>query len=159
MKYVIDYPGLNESLVHFKIQVLESINYCKNVLPSGYMSPEDIFEWCKLRTHYKKDGFNEVFQSVPTLFENNYHGVSGYGDCDCFSILLLSCLSAKGYKDIGIVLVGRSPFNAVHIYVYCVNNGIKQYLDLTNKKFNFERFYPYRQEIKFKTNPIKVIFN
>ena len=48
MKYVIDYPGLNESLVHFKIQVLESIPYCKQILPSGSMSPEEIFDWCKL---------------------------------------------------------------------------------------------------------------
>lgn len=157
MNYKIKYPGLQESLSHFKIQVLDSINYCREFLPDFVNAPDEIFNFCKNRVIYKKDGKNEVFQTAKTIFENNYHGIPGACDCDCMSILLLACLISKGYRNIGIVLVGRNPHNAVHIYVYCIDKGNKYYLDLTNENFNFERFYPYRQEIPFKMNPIKII--
>lgn len=158
MNYKIPYPGLTESLRHLKIQVLESIPYCKEILPEYVNTPWQIFAWCKNRTYYQLDGGNEVFQSVKTLFENNYHGQSGCGDCDCFSILLLSCFLAKNINNCGIVLAGRIPNQAVHIYTYCIYKGEKYYLDLTNNSFNFERYYPYKQEIVFKDNPIEIIF-
>lgn len=154
MNYKIPYPSLEKSLGHLKIQVLDSIYYCKNWLPSYVNDPDEIFNYCKNRIIYKKDGKNEVFQTAQTMFENNYHGIKGAGDCDCFTILLLACFCAKNYKDFGIVLAGRNPHNAVHIYAYCIYNGNKYYLDLTNECFNFERYYPYKQEIKFKRNPI-----
>lgn len=158
MRYTIPYTGVNDSLKHLKIQVLESIPYCKSILPDNIKTPAQIFNWCKNRTFYVKDGKNEVFQSVQTLFENNYHGISGAADCDCMTILILSCLAARGYKKIGIVLVGRKPDQAVHIYAYCDYCGCRQYLDLTNEFFNFERYYPFKQHIRFKKTPIKIIF-
>ena len=157
MIYKIPYPGLQKSLSHLKIQVLDSVNYCKEFLPDYVNSPDEIFNYCKNRLIYKKDGKNEVFQTAKTIFENNYHGIPGAADCDCMSILLLACFIAKNYKKFGIVLCGRNPNNAVHIYTYCIKDGIKYYLDLTNDSFNFERYYPYKQEIPFKTNPIKII--
>ena len=158
MKYVIKYPGLQNSLYHFKIQVLQSIDYMNKVLPDSVQTPENIYNWLKLRTTYVHDGDNEIFQTAQTLFENNIHGLSGAGDCDCFSIAALAALSSRGYKNIGIVLVGRTPKNAVHIYVYCKTEGKTQILDLTNKNFNFERYYPFKQFIPFKVTPIKIIF-
>lgn len=159
MKYTISYPGLTESLKHFKIAVLESIPYCANFLPPHIKTPEDIFYYLKQHTTYKLDPKGEeLFQKAQTLMENNYHGIPGAGDCDCFSILILASLIAKNYKNCGIVLVGRNPKQAVHIYCYVDYNGKREYLDLTNKIFNFERDYPFKQEIKFINSPIKIIF-
>jgi hypothetical protein len=159
MEYKIQYPGLQDSLLHLKIQVIQSIDYCKAILPDHVSTPEDIFYYCKNRTTYKADGGNELFQTAETLLENNVHGIPGAGDCDCFTILLLACLAARGYKNIGIVLVGRSPKNAVHIYVYVKEGNRTEFLDMTNNSYNYERFYPFKQLIPFKVTPIKVIFN
>lgn len=150
----MQYQNLNHALKLFKVQVLEGIPYAQTECPK-FETPEQAFEWLKLRTKYKNDPKGtELFQTLPTLLENNFHGITGHGDCDCFTIAILSILAANKFKNIGIVLVGRNTFNPVHIYAYCVNDkGEKQYLDLTNKYFDQTRYYPYKQEIPFNLTP------
>ena len=150
----MQYQNLNHALKLFKVQVLEGIPYAQTECPK-FETPEQAFEWLKLRTKYKNDPKGtELFQTLPTLLENNFHGITGHGDCDCFTIAILSILAANNFKNIGIVLVGRNTFNPVHIYAYCVNDkGEKQFLDLTNKYFDQTRYYPYKQEIPFNLTP------
>lgn len=150
----MQYQNLNHALKLFKVQVLEGIPYAQTECPK-FDTPEEAFDWLKLRTKYKNDPKGtELFQTLPTLLENNFHGITGHGDCDCFTIAILSILAANNFKNIGIVLVGRNTFNPVHIYAYYVNDkGEKQFLDLTNKYFNQTRHYPYKQEIPFNLTP------
>ena len=145
------YQSLNHSLALLKKQVLSGIPYAVKELPK-FDTPEQIFSWFKERIKYKSDPQGvELFQSLPTFFKNNYWGKdkSGYGDCDCFTIAILTVLLANGFYNCGIVLVGRNKKNAVHIYAYVDDNGRRKYMDLTNKYFNSERDYSHRQEIKF----------
>ena len=133
-------------------QISESIPYALSELPS-FQSPEEAFKYLRSITTYKKDPKGvELFQTLPTLINKNYHGVSGAGDCDCFTIAAIATLLANGYTNCGIVLVGRSPLVPVHIYAYVDIDGKRRYFDLTNKKFDYERHYPFRQEIPFKIN-------
>lgn len=150
----MQYQNLNHALKLFKLQVLEGIPYAQTECPK-FDTPEAAFDWLKLRTKYKNDPKGtELFQTLPTLLENNFHGITGHGDCDCFTIAILSILAANNFKNIGIVLVGRNRFNPVHIYAYYVNDkGEKQFLDLTNKYFDQTRYYPYKQEIPFNLTP------
>jgi hypothetical protein len=147
------YQNLDHALRLFRKQVMEGVPYAQQELPR-FTSPEQIFNWLKLRTTYKNDPKGtELFQTLPTLLDDNYHGLTGSGDCDCFTIAALSILLANGFTDSGIVLVGRKSWQPVHIYAYVVDDGgQKKYLDLTNKVYNYERPYPYKQHIPFKLN-------
>lgn len=152
MEGKIQYPNLKTALRYFKGQVYESVPYALENLPR-FQTPKQIFDWFKLRTTYINDPKGiELFQSLPTLLDNNYHGISGGGDCDCFTCGVLAALAANNFKNYGIVLVGRTPFSPVHIYAWADYSGERQYIDLTNRVFNFQRDYPYRQELKFYYN-------
>ena len=151
---IMQYRDLNHALKLMRGQIIEGIPYAQEQCPQ-LSTPEKVFNWLKIRTTYKHDPKNiELFQTLPTLLEDNYHGQTGKGDCDCFTISALTLLLANGFHNSGIVLVGRNPFNPVHIYAYTIDeNNKKIYLDLTNKMFNYERNYPYKQHIKFNLTP------
>ena len=154
MELKMPYKDLNHALKLFRVQVSESIPYAMEEFPV-LSSPRAVFNYLKPRTLYKKDPRNtELFQSLPTLMENNFHGITGAGDCDCFTIAALATLIANGFTDCGIVLVGRkpSPFPPVHIYAYVMEEGERRYLDLTNGSYNYERRYPYKQHVPYQLN-------
>lgn len=148
MKYKILYPGLEPVLLALKEQVRDSLKFARHFLPPGAMTPAEIFVFLKNETVYRNDPDGiELLQSMQTVFtEENVHGLYGAADCDCMTICSLASLYVKGYRNIGIYLVGRSPSAPVHIYaaVYGVP------FDLTNKKIGQERKYPYRQYLAFK---------
>jgi len=133
-----------------KGQIVESGAYgLSEVKPLD--TPEAVFNWLKLRTTYKHDPKNiELFQTLETLLDNNFHGVPGAGDCDCFTIAALGLLIANGMDNCGIVLAGRSPLYPVHIWAYCDYKGKRFNLDLTNRYFDQTRPYPYLQYIPLR---------
>ena len=125
---------------------MEGIEYMKKQLP-GYLSePRDLFYYLKDRVTYKHDPKGiELIHTPKSLFEDNYHGVQGAGDCDDFTMLSIAALKAMGLPEakIKIVLTGRSKTVPRHIYL-SVNNTP---FDLTNDLYGEERTYPYKQEI------------
>ena len=151
-RYKIFYPGLNESLRHWRRQVIDSLPYVAREFPR-FNSLKDIFDYCKKDFKYVNEPpLEELFQTVPTMLENNVHGISGAGDCDDGSILVTAPMLLSGF-DCGIVLAGRTKDKATHIYTYGVEDGQRKILDLTTNKFNKEGGsgdYKYRQYIPFK---------
>lgn len=147
------YTNLNDALRLFKLQLVESIDFVKRNFYDEGLTPEEIFNLLKKNTVYKKDPKGmELFQSTETFFYNNWHGIPGCGDCDCFTLTALAFLYCNGYKNIGIVLVGRNTRIPVHIYAYLIINQKIFYFDLTNKYFNIVRNYPFKQHIPFIYN-------
>lgn len=147
-KFKIPYPGLAESLRHLKKQVIHSLPYTVKNLPR-FNTPEEIFNYCKSRYTFKNDPpGTELFQTVPTLLEDNEYGKSGEGDCDDATIFCLSMLLVNGF-NCGYVLAGRTKVRPTHIFAYCDDNGRKKILDLTNKNFNQQRPYAFKQYIPF----------
>ncbi|MEI8136127.1 MAG: hypothetical protein WCH21_02265 [Bacteroidota bacterium] len=141
------YKDINDTMAHIKIQIKDSLKYAAENCPPLY-SPENCFFWLKSRTTYKNDPQGiELLQTLPTLLDNNFHGISGAGDCDCFTISICALLIANNFKNINICLVGRSKTTPVHIYVVVYKKGKRIVLDLTNKAPNIERPYPYIQEL------------
>ena len=146
----IQYPGLASSLDYLRKQVFDSVPYCKKNIPD-FDTPKQLYDYLKTKTTYKSDPHNtELFQTAQTLLSNNYWGEPGYGDCDCFSILCLASLISQGYYNIGIVLAGKNKYTPTHIYIYVDTDTGRKYLDLTNQKFDYQRPYPFTQEIPFK---------
>lgn len=141
------YIDINQTLEALREQVIESLEYCANEMPR-FSNPKQLFEGLRLMTTFHNDPPGvELLQTVPTLFENNYWGSPGYGDCDCFSILVLAMCVAHGWNDNEIVLTGRNKKIPVHIYTATVYKGKRYVLDLTNPYINMEREYPYKQII------------
>jgi len=129
-----------------KEQSLEGVGYMKKKLPSYLSEPSDLFYYLKDRVTYKHDPKGiELIHSPQSLFEDNYHGKPGSGDCDCFSALSIAALKAMGVPEakIKVVLTGRNKNIPRHIYL-SVNNTP---FDLTNDLYGEERTYPYKQEI------------
>lgn len=147
------YRNLDHALKFgLRVQVSESLSYVLENFPV-LDSPKKIFDFLKRRITYKKDPRGvELFQTVETLLDNNFHGITGAGDCDCFTIAALSTLLANGFTDSGIVLAGRNPLVPVHIWAYTYVDGQLYNLDLTNPHFNTTREYKWQQKIPYVLN-------
>lgn len=147
-----NYKDLNDTLRHLRLQIEESKPFASKFVPR-FNDPLQLFYYLKPYLKYKLDpDRTELIQSMPTLIKNNYWGLSGAGDCDCFSVCMAaSCLVQKwpGAK-VWIKLCGRNKMNAVHIYTGVDKDGKEYALDLTNKIPLKERPYPYKQKIYIK---------
>jgi len=144
MAKVYPYKSLDDVLHQIKSQALKDVKYMKARLP--YRSLPDLFLYLKSVTSYKNDPKQiELIHRPKSLFENNYHGKPGAGDCDCFTTLGIASLLAAGYKpsEIFITLVGREKTKPRHIYLYVDTTAF----DLTNSMLGIERKYPFRQFI------------
>ena len=131
-----------------KTQIRDSIPFaCKNV--PEFSKPSELWHWLKDRIEFKNDPPNtELLQTMQTLFKNNFHGSSGHGDCDCFTITAVASMISNQWDNISVVIVGRNKQYPVHIYCVIYWNGDRQVFDLTNRRFNYERpGYHYKQEI------------
>lgn len=144
------YKGINQSLPAIRQQIIDSVEYCYNNF-SGFRTPDDLFMTLKGCTVYQHDPHQmELLQEAQTLFENNWHGIPGAGDCDCFTILAHACFIANGWPRQQIVLVGRNTKTPVHIYSR-VHDGTRwRVFDLTQPTIDSEREYPYKQLIDLK---------
>jgi len=141
----VPYTDINATMLGIRMQVIDSLEYCKNEMPT-FDNPEQMFNVLRELIVYKHDPPGvELLQSVPTLFTNNYHGISGAGDCDCFSILVLAMCAVHGWNEQRIVLAGRTKLAPVHIWTQVQYNGTWFNMDLTNKYFNVARKYKYVQ--------------
>jgi hypothetical protein len=145
-KYI--YKSLADTLIQLKKQAIESIPYCYD-LTANIDNPEQLFEYLKTIITYKRDPPGiELLQTAKTLIENNWHGQSGYGDCDCFSILSLACLYCIGENNLFTIVAGQSDKSPSHIYTGFLKHGTFYDFDLTTDYFNVSRPYKYRKILK-----------
>jgi len=142
---IVPYTDINATMRGIRQQVIDSLEFCVNEMPR-FDDPEQMFKALKNMTVYKNDPpGTELLQSVPTLFKNNYWGISGAGDCDCFSILVLAMCVAHGWNKQEIILAGRSKLMPVHIWTVVYVDGKRYSMDLTNAYCNVERNYKFIQ--------------
>jgi hypothetical protein len=142
---IVPYTDINATMRGIRTQVIDSLEYCANEMPR-FDNPEQMFKALKNMVTYKNDPKGtELLQTVPTLFENNYWGIRGAGDCDCFSILVLAMCCAHGWNDQEIILAGRNKLLPVHIWTVVYFEGRRYSMDLTNAYINVERKYKFIQ--------------
>lgn len=141
------YKNINETLYWLVEQAKTGVPYCVEKFPE-FDNPVQMYNYFKDKVSYHNDPPGvELIQSPGTLFEKNYWGRAGAGDCDCFVVLLLSSLWANGFNRNYIMLYGRNKKYPSHISLMNDDTGEPIYLDLTEKKVNSERHYPYYQKI------------
>lgn len=145
---ITPYTDINATMRGIRTQIIDSLDYCVNSMPK-FKDPEQMFKTLKNLVTYKNDPHGvELLQTVPTLFEDNFWGIPGAGDCDCFTILVISCCIANGWNDNSIILCGRSKISPVHIYSKVYYKNKCYCMDLTNSYINIERKYKFKQELK-----------
>lgn len=147
MELRVPYQDINQTLKGIHRQVCDSLQYCANEMPI-YPDPRSMFYGLKQLIRYHNDPPGvELLQSVPTLFEKNYWGMPGAGDCDCFSILVLSMCVVHGWNNQRIVLCGRSTIAPVHIFTQLKVDGEWKTLDLTRPLYNTHKPYKFYQHL------------
>jgi len=145
MQSKVSYKDINQTLKGIHTQVCDSLNYCANKMPV-YSDPINMFYSLKKMIQYHSDPpGTELLQTVPTLFEKNFWGIPGAGDCDCFSILILSMCCVHGWNKQRVVLCGRSKRAPVHIFTQVYYKGEWVTLDLTRPLHNSHRKYKFYQ--------------
>jgi len=129
-------------------QAYDSLPYAADVCPQ-FNSPEQLFNWLKMRIIFREDPEGiELLQTMPTMFEKNWHGIPGAGDCDCFVITSIACLKVNGFDDIQIVLSSGNKRMPSHIYMAVLDGDRWKAFDLTNRYYGEERSYPFRQLLR-----------
>lgn len=147
-KQFLKYKDINQVLRAIRTQVIDSYDYYLQKMPM-FDSPEQMFNSLKTMVTYKHDPPGiELLQSVQTLFSDNYWGIAGAGDCDCFSILILTACQCHGWTDQRIVLAGRSKAAPVHIWTEVYFDGDWHAMDLTQPYYNTTRDYPLVQYLE-----------
>ena len=151
MKLKKKYVDINDTLRHIRVQVMHSIPFAREVCPD-FQNPAQLFSWLKARTTYKNDPRGvELLQSMQTLFNGDYHGTPGAGDCDCFTIAALACMHVQQWPGpLWIKIAGRDRSAPVHIWAGLDFKGKPFALDLTEKQPDKERSYPFVQKIYYK---------
>jgi len=145
---LVPYTDINATMRGIRTQIIDSIDFCINEMPS-FDNPETMFKTLKTLITYKNDPQGiELLQSVPTLFKNNYWGRSGCGDCDCFSILAIAMFIANGFNKKRIILAGRSKLAPSHIWTQVHYDGKWFDFDLTQPYFNTKRPYKFVQKLE-----------
>jgi hypothetical protein len=153
MQVSVPYKNLKHTLQSLKVQVEDSLPYVEDFVPDTIQNPEELFYFLKDLVTYKKDPKGrELLQTVQTLLtNNNWHGIPGHGDCDCFTILALAACQDLGFQPQQVALVGNSKFSPSHIYSLVYDHRKKKMcsMDLTNPYYDMERPYKYKQTLNF----------
>lgn len=114
-KEKIPYRSLDHTLKMMAVQIHDSLDYADKFLPQN-TSVDEIWRILKDNLIYKHDPPGiELLQSFPSLMEDNYWGVPGAGDCDCFTIAAISCAVVRGFPARAVV-VGNTKEAPTHIY-------------------------------------------
>ena len=93
MRRRLRYPtDFNEVIEYLRLQACESVQeFANDNNTEEINSAKDLWDNLKPRLTYQKDPESvELFQTYNTLFYDNWHGLPGAGDCDCFVIATLA---------------------------------------------------------------------
>jgi len=89
----------------------------------------------------------ELLQSFPSLMNDNYWGVPGAGDCDCFTIAALACAAARNIPA-RAVIVGNNSEAPSHIYAQMWDGSRWIDFDLVSSDYGVTKPYKYKQTLK-----------
>ena len=148
MERLEKYKDIHRTMTGVKIQIMDSLDYMDSFLPSiPKYDVKRLWMLLKPTVRYKDDPKGrELLQTSETLYDNNFHGLPGAGDCDCFTITTTAACIILNFPC-KICLVGRTKKEPVHIYNKIWDGNYYIPFDMTNNYVGVERYYPIKQEI------------
>ena len=146
MKMKIPYKNLHHTIEMMGKQIEESIPYAQKFVPRD-CDAKELFWILRNNVKYVNDPDGiELLQSMPSMFEDNYHGIPGAGDCDCFTITAIACCLVSNIPC-RIVVVGNNPSAPSHVYAEVMDNGKWIPFDLVNAYYGETKNYAYKTYI------------
>jgi hypothetical protein len=143
----IPYRSLDHTLKAMAVQIKDSLEFADRFLPQT-TSVDEIWRILKDNLTYKHDPPGvELLQSFPSLMQDNYWGVPGSGDCDCFTIAAIACAVVRGFPARAVV-VGNSKEAPSHIYAELWDGNKWVIFDLVNTTLGETKDYKFVQTIK-----------
>ena len=141
------YTTLQRTLDMMQLQIEDSLSFARNFVPRGE-TPRSLFALLKQHTTYRHDPPGvELLQSMPTLMHNNFYGIPGAGDCDCFTITAVACCKVEKIP-VRIVVVGNTAKNPTHVYAEVLDGGRWTAFDLCSPFYGETKKYRYLSRIK-----------
>ena len=141
------YKSLRHTIDMMSRQVADSIEFANDFLPAR-TTCQEIWYILKDNLSYRNDPPGiELLQSFPSLMEDNYWGIPGAGDCDCFTIAALACARARGIPA-RAVIVGNSSQAPTHIYCQLFDGSKFIDFDLVSSSYGTTKAYKNKQIIK-----------
>jgi len=146
MQMKIPYKDIGHTIEMMGRQIEDSIDYAYDFVP-GNTTPKELFWILRQNTTYKNDPPGvELLQSFPSMMDDNYWGIPGAGDCDCFTIAAIACCKAADIPC-RIVIVGNSPSAPSHVYAEVLDDGQWTPFDLVNPWYGHTKEYNYMKRI------------
>jgi len=147
MRTRIPYKNIKHTVSMMQRQISESLDYAAGFVPRD-TDPKELFWILRQNTVYKNDPPGvELLQSMHSLFEDNYWGIPGAGDCDCFTITATACAVVSEIPT-RIILVGNSPSAPSHVYNEVLDRNKWRPFDLVNEYYEQTRPYKYKKVIQ-----------
>ena len=147
MKMKVPYKNIGHTVEMMGKQIEDSLDYATSFAP-GESNPRHLFHILKQNLTYHNDPPGvELLQSFPSMMENNYWGIPGAGDCDCFTIAAEACCIENDIP-VRIVIVGNSADAPSHVYAEVLdpNQGWTPF-DLVNPFYGQTKDYTYEKRI------------
>ncbi|NBT88368.1 MAG: hypothetical protein EBT51_08720 [Flavobacteriaceae bacterium] len=146
MKMKIPYRNIAHTVEMMGKQIEASIDFANDFVPID-TDPKELFWILRQNTTYKNDPPGvELLQSMPSMFEDNYWGIPGAGDCDCFTISAVACCLVADIPC-RIVIVGNNSEAPSHVYAEVLDNGKWTPFDLVNPYYGQTKPYAFKKII------------
>jgi hypothetical protein len=143
------YKNLQNTVDMIGLQVKNSIKFADQWLPQYLEGPAELFWILKNNTAYVADPPGiELLQSMPSLFNDNYWGIPGAGDCDCFTIATIASCVARNIP-VRMVLVGNGK-QPSHVYAEVQDKGTWIPFDLVAPMYGETKPYAKKQLLGVK---------
>lgn len=150
MRKTILFATLADTLQAIKTQSRDSLPFALQICKKyGINQPDDAFYYLRTNTTYKSDPDPvEMVQSIKTLLSvNNFHGISGYGDCDCFTVAMLAMLYHTATQPLYVCLGGKTRNAPTHVWAGLASGNKVIPYDLTTYAPGTMRKYKYTQNL------------
>jgi hypothetical protein len=147
LKANYSYISLENTLDMLDRQISISVPFAEDFTDSVANNPYSLFRYLKSLVIYKDDPPGvELIQSMPSLFLDNYYGVPGMGDCDCFSVTACASMIAKGIPT-GYTIYGNDKW-PTHIAADAYDGSGRTIFDLCAPELGMVRDYKWQKSFR-----------
>lgn len=147
LKADYNYVSLRNTLNMLDRQIEVSIPFARDFCANVAQNPYSLFRFLKTQVTYQDDPPGiELIQSMPSLFLDNYYGVPGMGDCDCFSVAACASMLALGIPT-GYTIFGNGKW-PTHICADSYYQGQHTYFDLVAPSLGVVKPYKWSESFR-----------
>ena len=150
------YKSLKDTLDQIEKQIDISVPFAVDFIAKNGKKPvtiQQLFDILKSKTHYQDDPKGvELIQSMPSLFLDNYYGIPGTGDCDCFTVTACACMISEDFST-GFTIYGNG-LQPTHIaadyYEYRFSRPYRVPFDLVAPQLGIVKNYRWSKSYKLQ---------